>query len=74
MRRAFFARIEQKNKFCVGDVIEIMKPDGSNVKTRVLSLSTMDGCPVESAPHARQALWVELEARADDYDLLRCRA
>ncbi len=70
----FFARIEQKNKFCVGDVIEIMKPDGSNVKTRVLSLSTMDGCPVESAPHARQALWVELEARADDYDLLRCRA
>lgn len=70
----FFARIEQKNKFCVGDVIEIMKPDGSNVKTRVLSLSTMDGCPVESAPHARQALWVELEARADDYDLLRCMA
>ena len=70
----FFARIEQKNKFCVGDVIEIMKPDGSNVKTRVLSLSTLDGCPVESAPHARQALWVELEARADDYDLLRCRA
>ncbi len=70
----FFARIEQKNKFCVGDVIEIMKPDGSNVKTRVISLSTMDGCPVESAPHARQALWVELEARADDYDLLRCRA
>ena len=70
----FFARIEQKNKFCVGDVIEIMKPDGSNVKTRVLSLSTMDGCAVESAPHARQALWVELEARADDYDLLRCRA
>lgn len=70
----FFARIEQKNKFCVGDVIEIMKPDGSNVKTRVLSLSTMGGCPVESAPHARQALWVELEARADDYDLLRCRA
>ena len=70
----FFARIEQKNKFCVGDVIEIMKPDGRNVPVTVEAISTMDGCPVESAPHARQALWVELEARADDYDLLRCRA
>ncbi len=68
----FFARIRQKNKFCVGDGIEIMKPDGSNVETRVLSLATEEGVLVDSAPHAGQVLWVELDRRAMDYDLLRC--
>lgn len=67
------ARIEQKNKFCLGDKIEIMKPDGSNVETSVVSLTTLDGDRVDSAPHARQALWVELDSKADTYDLLRCR-
>ncbi|MDE6939456.1 MAG: U32 family peptidase, partial [Lachnospiraceae bacterium] len=33
-----YARFEQKNKFCVGDTIELMKPDGSNIRTAVLSM------------------------------------
>lgn len=66
-------RIEQKNKFCVGDEIEIMKPDGRNVPARVLSLTSQQGERVESAPHARELLWVELSGQADRYDLLRVR-
>ena len=65
-------RIEQKNKFCVGDRIEIMKPDGRNIPVRVCSLTTEDGEAVESAPHSRQVLWVGLSERAGRYDLLRC--
>lgn len=65
------ARIEQKNKFCVGDQIEIMKPDGRNISVQVRSLTTRDGEPVESAPHAKQVLWVRLSEPADRYDLLR---
>ena len=64
-------RIEQKNKFCVGDPIEIMKPDGRNIPVQVCSLTTEDGEAVESAPHSRQVLWVGLSERADRYDLLR---
>lgn len=64
-------RIEQKNKFCVGDYIEIMKPDGRNIPVQVRSLTTEDGEAVESAPHSRQVLWVGLSERADRYDLLR---
>ena len=64
-------RIEQKNKFCVGDHIEIMKPDGRNIPVQVCSLTTEDGEAVESAPHSRQVLWVGLSERADRYDLLR---
>ena len=66
-------KIEQKNKFCVGDQIEIMKPDGRNVETRVLSLTTQEGEKVESAPHPRQVLYVELDKKAEQYDLLRVR-
>ena len=33
-------RIEQRNKFCVGDSIEIMKPDGTNVPVTVEAMYT----------------------------------
>ncbi len=65
------ARIEQKNKFGVGDGIEIMKPDGRNVPVRVLSLVTEEGKQVASAPHAKEILWVELSERPEKYDILR---
>lgn len=67
-------RIEQRNKFCVGDEIEIMKPDGRNVSTKVLSMTTEEGEKVESAPHPKQILYVELSEQAKQYDLLRVRA
>lgn len=66
-------RIEQKNKFCVGDRIEIMKPDGRNIEAEVLSLTTEEGENILSAPHARQILWVGLSRPAEQYDLLRIR-
>ena len=67
------ARITQKNKFCVGDTIEIMKSDGRNVSSKVLSLTTQDGESVSSAPHSRQVIYVGLDAEADKYDLLRVK-
>ncbi|MDE7333269.1 MAG: U32 family peptidase [Lachnospiraceae bacterium] len=71
--REGLARIEQKNKFCVGEVIEIMKPDGRNIQVQVQSLTTQEGEPVESAPHPRQVLWVGLNGAAEKFDLLRVR-
>lgn len=66
-------RIEQKNKFCTGDEIEIMKPDGRNIAVRVLSLTTQEGEEVESAPHPRQVLWVKLSEPGEKFDLLRVK-
>lgn len=56
------AQITQRNKFSVGDVIEVMKPDGRNVEARVTALYDGDRNPVESAPHPQQKLFVELAA------------
>lgn len=69
-----FAKIEQRNKFCVGDKIEIMKPDGSNVPVTVLSLTTEEGEAVESAPHPKQTLYVEMSEEAAACDILRKEA
>lgn len=72
------ARITQRNKFCVGDTIEIMKPDGENISARVCEMVNGDGEPVESAPHAKETIWLELADAAtgepvvpEVYDLLR---
>lgn len=65
------ARIEQRNKFSVGETIEIMKPDGSNVESKVLRILNEDGEEQESAPHSKQVLHVELSETPAQYDLLR---
>lgn len=64
-------RIEQRNKFSVGETIEIMKPDGQNVETVVKRIINEDGEDQESAPHSKQVLYIELDKAADKYDILR---
>lgn len=64
-------RIEQKNKFCTGDEIEIMKPDGSNVAVKVLAMYNGDMEAVESCPHSKQVIWLKLSEPAAKYDILR---
>ena len=63
--------IEQRNKFVVGEQIEIMKPDGANIEAKVLSIRNDDGEEMESAPHSKQSLWVLLDQPGAQYDLLR---
>lgn len=64
-------KLRQRNKFCVGDQIEIMRPDGENRSVTVEAMHTEEGERVESAPHPLQVLWVSLSGRADRGDLLR---
>ena len=64
-------RIEQRNKFSVGETIEIMKPGGENVEAEVKRILNEDGGEQESAPHSKQVLYVELSEPADVYDILR---
>ncbi len=65
-------RIEQHNKFCAGDRIEIMKPDGRDITAVVEKMEDGEGNRVESAPHPRQVLWLTLSSgEAECFDLLR---
>lgn len=69
-----FAKIEQRNKFSVGDEIEIMKPDGTDVKVRVNGMYTEDGTAVESCPHSKEIIYLDLSERPSRYDILRVSA
>ena len=64
-------RIEQRNKFSVGEKIEVMKPNGDNVEVVVKRILTEDGVEQESAPHPKQVLYVDLGIAVDKYDILR---
>lgn len=64
-------RIEQKNKFSVGETIEVMKPDGSNITVTVQSIRDDEGRQMESAPHPRQVLYIDLGQPLEKYDILR---
>ena len=64
-------RIEQRNKFSVGENIEIMKPNGQNVEVTVNRILDEDGAPQESAPHSKQVLYVDLGVKAEPYDIIR---
>ncbi|MCD8069721.1 MAG: U32 family peptidase [Lachnospiraceae bacterium] len=65
------ARITQKNKFCTGDEIEVIKPDGRNIPVKVDAMYDEAAKPVESCPHSRQTIWLQLSQEAERYDILR---
>lgn len=63
--------LEQRNKFCVGETIEIMQPDGSNIETVVEKIYNEDGEAMDSAPHPQQKLKVVLRNVPQEFDILR---
>lgn len=67
-------KIIQKNKFSVGETIEIMKPDRRNIKTTVNGIYTEEGEACMSAPHPKEVLYIALDEKTEPYDILRRRS
>ena len=65
--------ITQRNKFCVGDEIEIMKPDGRNIPVLVQAIYDENGNAMDSAPHPKQELHLVLSEKMEIFDILRKR-
>ena len=63
--------IEQKNKFSVGEKIEVMKPNGDNIEVEVKRIVNEKGVDVDSAPHPKEMLWIDLGTHLDRYDIIR---
>lgn len=64
-------RLEQRNKFLVGEEIEVMKPNGDNLKVTVKAMEDEKGEAMESCPHPQQIFYVDLGIGLDEYDILR---
>ncbi len=64
-------RLEQRNKFSVGEEIEVMKPNGDNITVTVKAMEDEKGEAMESCPHPQQIFYVDLGIQLDEYDILR---
>ncbi len=64
-------RLEQRNKFSVGEQIEVMKPNGENRLVSVKGIWDEDGKEIESCPHAKQIISVDLGCELSEFDILR---
>ncbi len=63
--------IEQRNKFVVGEQIEVMKPNGENLQVVVRRIVDEKGIDQASAPHPKQKLFIDVGCPLDVYDILR---
>lgn len=66
-----YVTMEQKNKFSVGDEVEIMKPSGENVAVTVQAMQDEHGQAIESCPHSRQIFKVLFSKVPEKMDLIR---
>ena len=48
-----------------------MKPDGQNIEVTVKRIVDENGKDMESCPHPKQKLYIDLGIQLDKYDILR---
>lgn len=65
------AVVEQRNKFCVGEEIEVMPAKGNAFSMTVEKIWDIDGNEVLSAPHPQQILKVKFTQKVKKFDMLR---
>ncbi|MBE5961568.1 MAG: U32 family peptidase [Lachnospiraceae bacterium] len=65
------SELEQRNKFCVGDELEVMKPNGDNLMVTVKSIVDENGNQMESCPHPQQKIFVDFGVALEEYDIIR---
>ena len=62
---------EQKNKFLVGEKLEAMGFDGTNIECEVQAIYDEKENSMDSAPHPKQVLYIDLGHPLEMYDILR---
>lgn len=68
------AVLEQRNKFLVGDEVEVMRKNGDNILATVLEIKDEEGNLMESCPHPKQKIFVKLSCPVEEFDLIRQKA
>ncbi|MBQ8533799.1 MAG: U32 family peptidase [Clostridia bacterium] len=65
------ALIRQKNKFSVGDTLEILSPEKEDVTFTVERITTLEGEDMPDAPHPEQLLHIPCKTPLSTMDILR---
>jgi putative protease len=65
------AVLTQRNKFSVGDTLELMSPDNEPVLFTAAAITNSEGLEIESAPHPMMELRMKLPIQAPQYSIVR---
>jgi putative protease len=65
------AEIEQRNKFVVGDTVEVIGPSFKSFTQTVTGLYNAEMSPVTEAPHPQQKLFMLMDRPVSAFDILR---
>ena len=63
--------IEQRNKFDVGEKIDIIRASGEIHTQEVKIMLDENGVPISSAPHPKQKIWLKVDVPVKRFDMLR---
>ncbi len=69
-----YYELEQRNKFSVGEDIEVMKADGRTLYVKVKGMKDEEGQEIENCPHPQQKIFIDLGVALNEYDILRKKA
>ncbi|NZD44512.1 U32 family peptidase [Sphaerotilus sulfidivorans] len=64
VREDGWAEVETKNRFAIGDTLEVIHPSG-NRRVRLERMTSLEGAPVEVAPGSPVRVWVPLEGPSE---------
>ena len=66
-----YLKVEQRNKFSIGEKLEILSPSVENAFFTVTQIMDMDGNMQDSAPHPQQMIRINCPYTLHEGDLLR---
>lgn len=65
------ATVAQRNKFTVGQELEVLTRTGEGFSFTLEELFAEDGTAIESAPHPEQIVRIRIPKKVQEYDMLR---
>jgi putative protease len=68
---AGIATIEQRNRFAVGEELEVVSPKGPYRLQKVLSMRNADGEPIDVAPHPQMTVYMPVDEPVEPCTMLR---
>jgi putative protease len=66
-----FCQVEQRNKFDVGEKIDIIRSSGEIYTQEIKIMLDEKGVPISSAPHPKQKVKLKTDVPVKKFDMLR---
>ena len=66
-----YALVEQRNKFELGENIELFRANGEITPLVLTDMTDEAGEPIESAPHPLQKIRIKLDTSVSEFDIIR---